>query len=109
MALRPQTSAPKSSGYNLSQCEEFARWIEKLRDRSAAAVILRRLDRMKRGNFGDFASVGDGVSEIRIDFGPGYRVYFTERQGALIILLCGGDKDSQSRDIKRAKRLAKEL
>jgi len=64
---------------------------------------------MKRGNFGDFASVGDGVSEIRVDFGPGYRVYFTERQGALIILLCGGDKDSQSRDIKRAKRLAKEL
>jgi len=109
MALRPQTSAPTSSRYTLEQCEEFAQWIKKLRDRSAAAVILRRLDRMKRGNFGDFASVGDGVSEIRIDFGPGYRVYFTERQGTLIMLLCGGDKDSQFRDIRRAKRLAKEL
>ena len=80
-----------------------------LRDRRARAKIVRRVDRMKRGNFGDHKSVGGGVSEMRIDEGPGYRVYFTERGDVRIVLLCGGDKSSQSHDVKLAPRLAKEV
>ena len=81
----------------------------RLRDGSAKAKIARRVDRMKRGNFGDHHSVGEGVSEMRIDWGPGYRVYYVERGLVRVVLLCGGDKDSQSRDIKEAKRLAQEV
>lgn len=69
-------------------------------------VILRRLDRIRSGHFGDIRSVGIGVSEIRLDVGPGYRVYFTRRGDVLILLLCGGDKTSQQRDIKLAQQLA---
>ena len=84
----------------------FADWLMALRDRSAKVKIIARIDRMRHGNEGDHASVGDGVWEFRIDFGPGYRVYYCWRGKRLVLLLCGGDKGSQARDIRRAKKLA---
>ena len=89
--------------------EEFSRWIENLRDMRAQAKILVRIDRLEMGNPGDVAPVGSGVSEMRIHYGPGYRVYFAQRGDALVILLCGGDKGSQASDIRQATRLAQEL
>lgn len=80
-----------------------------LRDRAARARIAARIDRLAFGNPGDVAPVGDGVSELRIHCGPGYRVYFVQRGKVLIVLLCGGDKRTQARDIKTAKKLAAEL
>src|SRR5690606_13734878 len=87
----------------------FTRWIDSLRDRRARAVIARRLERMSRGAFGDVKPVGSGVSEMRIDQGPGYRVYFTQRGPVVVILLCGGDKSSQKRDIIEARELAEDV
>ena len=84
----------------------FGDWLETLRDARARAAVARRIGRLRDGNFGDTKPVGDGVSEMRIDFGPGYRIYFCRRGPVLIILLCGGDKGSQARDIVRAKELA---
>lgn len=86
----------------------FDRWLSGLRDRRAVARIAARLDRLASGNSGDAQPVGDGVSELRINYGPGYRVYFIQRGPVLIILLCGGDKSSQDRDIKQAKVLAEQ-
>jgi putative addiction module killer protein len=85
--------------------DAFAEWIDKLRDRAGAAQVLRRLARLERGNPGNVAPVGKGLSELKIDFGPGYRVYFGQRGEELVIILCGGDKSSQDRDIEVAKRL----
>ena len=76
-----------------------------MRDRAGAAQVLRRLARLERGNPGNVAPVGKGLSELKIDFGPGYRVYFGQRGEELVIILCGGDKSSQDRDIEVAKRL----
>lgn len=90
------------------QSDIFADWLNNLRDRRAIARVRMRIDRMAFGNAGDVQPVGDGVSEMRIDYGPGYRVYFVQRGALLIILLCGGDKASQSRDIVKARRLAAE-
>jgi putative addiction module killer protein len=87
----------------------FMSWIEGLRDRKAYARIKVRIDRIEDGNLGDFKPVGQGVSELRIDYGPGYRLYFTRRGKAVVLLLCGGDKSSQASDIKRALALAKEI
>jgi putative addiction module killer protein len=81
-------------------------WLSKLRDGTARARIVTRIDRLEEGNPGDFRSVGAGVVELRINYGPGYRVYYIQRGGLLILLPCGGDKSSQSEDIKRAKPLA---
>lgn len=86
----------------------FDRWFSTLRDRRAIARIAARLDRLAVGNPGDVQPVGDGVSELRIDYGPGYRVYFIRRGPVLIVLLCGGDKASQDKDIRQAKTLAEE-
>lgn len=86
----------------------FRDWLEGLRDKRAASRITIRVSRVADGNLGDVKPVGDGVSEMRISYGPGYRVYFIKRDGLLIVLLCGGDKSSQQRDIVQAKRLAKE-
>jgi putative addiction module killer protein len=86
----------------------FMDWLSRLKDRRAAARIAIRIERMKDGNLGDVGPVGEGVSEMRVDYGPGYRVYFVQRQRTLIVLLCGGDKKTQARDIARAKKLAKE-
>lgn len=87
----------------------FAKWIDGLRDARAKARIALRIDRLALGNPGDVKPVGGGVSELRIDHGPGYRVYFVRRGETLIVLLCGGDKTSQDSDIARAKAIAATL
>lgn len=93
----------------ITQTEDFSKWLRKLRDSSARALIVERIQRVAKGLPGDVKSVSGGVSELRIDFGPGYRVYFTRRGGEMVILLCGGDKASQARDIKKAMALAEGL
>jgi putative addiction module killer protein len=91
------------------QSETFARWIAKLKDRHALARINARLRRLtETGNFGDAKALRDGVSEMRIDYGPGYRVYFMRRGAVLVVLLAGGDKHTQDADIVRAVEIAKE-
>jgi putative addiction module killer protein len=87
----------------------FEKWFKALKDSIGKALIIKRIDRLSDGNSGDVKPVGEGVSEMRIDYGPGYRVYFTQRRLEIIILLCGGDKSTQSRDIEKAKKLAKEI
>ena len=89
--------------------EVFAHWLDGLRDIEARARVQVRIERLSSGNPGDIAPVGEGVSEMRIDVGPGYRVYFKRRGTALIILLAGGDKSTQARDIKTALELARNL
>jgi putative addiction module killer protein len=89
--------------------EEFRAWLRGLKDRVGAARIAARLDRLAAGNPGDVKPVGQGVSELRVPHGPGYRVYFVQRGTILIVILCGGDKGSQTRDIKRAHELAAQL
>ena len=91
------------------ETEQFRDWLDNVRDRKARLRIDDRLRRLAGGNAGDTKSVGDGVQELRMHFGPGYRVYYTWRDGALIILLCGGDKDSQDRDIAKARALVKDI
>ena len=87
----------------------FARWLHKLRDRAAVQRIAIRIDRLALGNPGPFRNLKGGVREMKIDYGPGYRVYFTERAGEIVILLCGGDKTSQNADIAAAIALVTEL
>ena len=101
-------------GYNTSmieirQTEVYASWFAKLRDRQARVRIDTRIRRLSLGNPGDVKPVGEGVSELRLDYGPGYRVYFVQRGPLLIILLAGGDKSTQSRDIQTALELARQL
>jgi len=86
--------------------EEFADWLRGLRDRQGRAKILARIDRLEDGNPGKKRSVGSGVVEMKIDFGPGYRVYYIQRGSVTVLLLCGGDKSTQDDDIRRAKVLA---
>ena len=95
--------------YLVQQTATFAAWHTSVRDMRAKLAIARRIDRASAGNLGDNKSVGDGVSEMRVDVGAGYRVYFTTRGGVVIVLLAGGDKSSQTADIKRAKKMAKEV
>jgi len=92
----------------LKQTEVFRKWRSRLRDHRARAVLASRLDRLAQGHAGDIEPVGEGVSELRIHYGPGYRVYFQRRGNTIIVLLCGGDKSTQAKDIKAAKRLAME-
>lgn len=99
----------EGQAYRLAETIEFARWLGSLRDIRAIAKIADRLKRASNGNFGDHKSVKGGVFEMRIDTGPGYRVYFFRRGKELVILLCGGDKRSQDVDIDRAKRLKEEI
>jgi putative addiction module killer protein len=87
----------------------FTKWFDCLKDRRARARIQARIDRVEMGHFGDVASVGEGVSELRIFYGPGYRVYFVQRESVLVVLLSGGDKDSQQSDIAKAKEIARQL
>ncbi len=93
----------------IRQTEEYSNWFEKLRDRQVRVRILARIRRLSLGNPGDVEPVGEGVSEMKIDYGPGYRVYYKQRGKALMILLAGGDKKSQKRDIKKAQELARGL
>ena len=93
----------------IQQTEAYAKWFAGLRDRIARARIDIRIRRLSLGNAGDVKPVGDGVSELRVDHGPGYRVYFLQRGGLVIVLLAGGDKSTQDKDIRNAKVLAKDL
>lgn len=95
--------------YEIHETAAFAEWLGKLKDGRAKAKIVVRVQRMTNGNFGDVAPVGGSVSELRIHYGPGYRVYFVRRGRKLIILLCGGDKSSQRRDIALARQMEEEL
>jgi len=100
--------------YNLQMIEvretgTFSEWLSGLRDARAKAEVARRLRRLALGNPGDVKPVGEGVSELRIHYGPGYRVYFVQRGSLLIVLLCGGDKSTQAKDIASALKLAKEV
>jgi putative addiction module killer protein len=89
--------------------EQYSKWYRKLRDRQAQSRILIRLRRLSLGNFGDAAPVGEGVSELRIHYGPGYRVYFVRRGERIVILLGGGEKSTQDKDIAAAKALAQTI
>jgi putative addiction module killer protein len=99
----------KGQAFQLAETDDFHRWLGSLADRRAMARIADRLKRASNGNFGDVKPAGSGVSEMRIDYGPGYRVYFFRRGKALVILLCGGDKKTQDADIAKAKRLKDEI
>jgi putative addiction module killer protein len=92
--------------YEIRQTEIYAKWEQSLRDSVARAAITARIVRLSNGNFGDAKPVDDGVSELRVHYGPGFRVYFQQRGSTIIVLLCGGEKGSQTRDIVRAKELA---
>ena len=92
----------------IKQTDTFAKWEGRLRDKRARTMIATRLTRLAHGLSGDVEPAGEGVSELRIHYGPGYRVYFQWRGELLVVLLCGGDKRTQSRDIATAKKLAKE-
>jgi putative addiction module killer protein len=101
-------------GYNdaaieVRQTDAYAEWFASLRDRQAKARINARIRRLSLGNPGDVMPVGEGVSELRVDYGPGYRVYFAQRGHSVVVLLAGGDKSTQNRDIKTAIGLAREL
>ena len=93
----------------IRQTEEYFQWFNGLRDRQAQARINVRIRRLSLGNPGDVKPVGEGVSELRIDYGPGYRVYFVQHGQTLVILLAGGDKHTQDQDIKKAQELARKL
>jgi putative addiction module killer protein len=109
MVDKPQNVSYIGQIMKILQTSEFRNWLKKLRDHQVRLRIGERIDRLVAGNFGDTKSVGDGVQELRMRFGPGYRIYYTWKDDVLIILLYGGDKDSQVRDIAKAKRMAKEL
>jgi putative addiction module killer protein len=91
------------------QTQEFSTWLHRLRDANAVARIVARIRRMEKGNPGDTRSVGKGILEMRIDYGPGYRIYYLHRGAQIVILLCGGDKRAQQQDIKRAQTLTETL
>lgn len=88
---------------------QFTKWFKSLKDRRARARSLARIDRLATGHFGDVAPVGEGVSELRIFYGPGYRLYFVQRSAVVVKLLTGGDKSSQSADVAKAKAIARKL
>ena len=90
------------------QSDTFCKWLSKLADRMARARIQARIDRLASGNPGDVEPVGNGISEMKIPYGPGYRVYFLQRGRFVVVLLCGGDKSTQRTDIKNAKLIAKD-
>lgn len=92
----------------IKQTETFRSWEARLRDRRVRTIIAARVTRLAEGLPGDVSPVGDGVSELRIHYGPGYRIYFQQRGNTLVVLLCGGDKGTQTRDITVAKKLAQE-
>ena len=103
-----QTNVPYKGQVAIVQTEAFRAWLDSLRDRKARLRIDDRLKRLASANAGDTKSVGDGVQELRLHFGAGYRIYYIWRDGVLIVLLNGGDKSTQARDIAKAKRLTKE-
>ncbi|CAA6818312.1 MAG: FIG022160: hypothetical toxin [uncultured Sulfurovum sp.] len=94
--------------YEVKSTDLFSKWLSKLKDMKGRMAVVRRIERMEHGNFGDVKSVGTNISELRITTGPAYRVYFTKRNEEIIILLVGGDKSTQSKDIKKAHELLEE-
>jgi putative addiction module killer protein len=92
----------------MRKTDVFRKWMKKLKDAIAKAHINRRIDRLERGNHGNVEPIGEGCSEMRIDYGPGYRVYYKDTGQEIIIILCGGDKSTQQSDISKARRLARE-
>lgn len=97
------------SGISVLQADEFRHWLERLRDRKAIARITSRIRRIELGNPGDLRPLGGGLMEMKIDYGPGYRVYFVYRGLSIVLLLCGGDKHTQRRDIDTARAMARAL
>ncbi len=95
--------------YQVQLTDVFAEWLANLRDAKGKARILSRLESMTQGNLGDTKSVGDSVRELRVHVGPGYRIYFAQTGKVVLLLLCGGDKSTQTRDIERAKRLLRQI
>ena len=95
--------------FDVQKTEEFDEWLSNLADQKAQAKIVSRIERLGFGNPGDVKPVGAGVSEMRVPHGPGYRVYFKQTGKTVVLLLCGGDKSAQEKDIKRAKEIAAEL
>lgn len=95
--------------YEIKSTKIFSQWLLKLKNLKGRIAVARRIERMKHGNFGDVKSVGSSISELRIQTGPGYRVYFTKKEEQVIILLVGGDKSTQTKDIEKAKKLLKEI
>ena len=106
MPVRPRTirNYITSSGK-----EPFEEWLQSLRDRKARALIRSRINRLRMGNFGDAKALGEGVHELRVHYGSGYRVYFGDADGTIVVLLCGGDKRTQRRDVQRAKEYWRDL
>ena len=94
--------------YIIKKTDEFMRWLTKLRDLRARALVYKHITRMEIGSLGVHKSIGDSISELKIDYGPGYRLYYTKKNDVVILLLIGGDKSTQQKDIEKAKRLAKE-
>jgi len=95
--------------YQIKKTKQFDKWMNGLKDVRGKIGIARRIERIRHGNFGDMKSVGDDVSELRITTGPGYRIYFMKHEDMIIVLLVGGDKSKQSKDIAKAKKLREEL
>lgn len=95
--------------FTVRQTQEFQDWLDDLKDKKAQLRIVARLRLAEAGNLGDWKPVGNEVSEMRVDFGPGYRLYFTERQNILVVMLAGGDKSTQARDVKRAQKILHRL
>jgi putative addiction module killer protein len=95
--------------YEIEQTETFSTWLHNLKDTQAKARIRARVERAGKGNFGDWSPEGGEVRAMRVDYGPGYRLYFTIRDNRIVFLLCGGDKRTQEADIKQAQKLAKEI
>lgn len=95
--------------YSIKQTENFSKWLKKLKDIQGKVAVLRRIDRIKEGNFGEYKVIDNNISELKIPTGPGYRVYYTKRDEEIIILLIGGDKSTQTDDINKAKQILKEI
>ncbi|MBO6570726.1 MAG: type II toxin-antitoxin system RelE/ParE family toxin [Kordiimonadaceae bacterium] len=95
--------------FDIQQTDDFRKWFKKLKDRKARNILLERINRMKFAHWGDVKPVGEGVRELRVHYGPGFRVYFVQMGETVIVLLCGGTKGSQDKDIQKAKQLARIL
>tara|TARA_Y100001972_G_C7565791_1_gene284087 strand:+ start:196 stop:492 length:297 start_codon:yes stop_codon:yes gene_type:complete len=95
--------------FDIQQTDDFRKWLKKLKDRKARNILLERINRMKFAHWGDVKPVGEGVREFRVHYGPGFRVYFIQMGETVIVLLCGGTKGSQDKDIQKAKQLARIL
>jgi len=93
----------------IRETDSFKKWIRGLKDKVTQSIITARIRRVSAGNFGNVGPVGDNISELRIDYGPGFRVYYTQKGQEIVILLCGGNKSTQNRDIETAKQIAKNL